>query len=164
MMRILGLVIFVILLGLFTSCDIKTNNDQKEIKIKNRIFDSVGVLTVEQKDSVFQMLKILEPEINSEIIIIIADSLGADQIPEYAIAQSWELKNRKELIGGLLLVVSSKNSETMFLIGHDWEEKIDGDALAKIIREDMMPEFQKKNFSRGLLLGIQKIKTMVTGK
>jgi uncharacterized protein len=159
-MRFLLPITFVILIGLLGSCDKKANNQQKEIKIEKRIFDSTNVLTTEQKDSIFQILKTVETDIGSEIIIIIADSISEEEIPEYSLHRSWELKSRKELINGLLVVVSAKNAETMILIGHDWEETLEGDTLAKIIREDMMPKFQKKDFSGGLRLGIQKIKTM----
>ncbi|GHM99654.1 hypothetical protein WSM22_11440 [Cytophagales bacterium WSM2-2] len=146
---------------LASSCNKKTTGHLGESNIENSIFDNASRLTTGQKDSLFQVIKAFETDIGSRIIIVTTDSLGEEEINEFTLSKSREVQGTSDYFYGVLIVVSSGNQETRILFGQELKEGIDGNAVGKIISEDMMPSFRKNNFSCGLKLGIQKIKEIV---
>lgn len=149
---------FLILLIIFACCA----NGQRIDDSKNYVVDRSMVLSNEQVDKLNFELRELEDSIGSQMYILIIDSLGEETIEAYSLrtATEWGI-GRKDVNDGVLVTLAMFEREIRIEVGIGLEKIIKDEIAAKIIREDMAPNFKEEKYYEGLLIGIIQIKTLI---
>jgi uncharacterized membrane protein YgcG len=154
--------ILLFLLGICVSCENK-NHAARSLSLKNRIIDNAGLLTKDQEDSIFYLIKKLELQIGSQIALITIDSLGGQKIEEFSINIADSLKlGRATHNDGVLITVSLKDRTARIEVGTGLENIIKDEIAAEIIREELAPKFREENYGKGLFLVVEEISKLIT--
>jgi uncharacterized membrane protein YgcG len=153
----LGLFTFIIL-GLL-SCH---RPERFRPTINNTIYDSVGLLTKQQTDSIFGLIKELNDNVGSQIAVIIIDSLKGQQINEYSIRQAERLGvGRESYKDGILFTASLKERQMRIEVGYGLELIIKDEIASRINRQVIAPKFRDGNYGLGIYLGLDSIKSLI---
>ena len=76
--------------------------------------------------------------------------------------ENWGI-GRKDYNDGLLITVALQDRQTRIEVGYGLEKIVKDKIAARIIREDMVPNFQTENYYEGLRVAVDKIKTLIEG-
>lgn len=156
-MKILALT-FLTACGLFMSCHRKADQRTNELKIENRIFDHANLLTTNQEDSIFQLIKSLDSSIGPQIAVVTTDTLKGESIEQYSLAMAEKLKlGRAGFDDGILISVVVKEREMRIEVGYGLERIIKDEIASRINREEMVPSFRAHDYAGGLTKGIKRI-------
>lgn len=152
------LIAFLTIFGLLISCIKKTDQPTNELKIESRIFDHANLLTPDQEDSIFQLIKNLDSNIGSQIAVVTIDTLNGESIEQYSLAMTEKLGlGRAGFDDGILISVVVKERKMRIEVGYGLEKIIKDEIAAGIIREDMAPSFREQDYAGGLTKSIRKI-------
>ena len=157
-MKILSLLTFLTIFGLFVSCYKKVDQKAKTLKVEDRIFDYAELLSKEQEDSLFQLIASLDNEIGSQVAIATIFSLEGQRIEEYSLKLAEQLQlGRAKFDDGILITVAQAERTMRIEVGYGLEKIFKDEIAARIIREEMAPSFRDTDYAGGLLKGIKKI-------
>lgn len=138
------------------ACDKEPSN--QELRIEDRIFDYANLLTSNQEDSLFQLIKSLDTEIGSQIAVVIVDTLNGQRIEQYSLQMCERLGlGRSKFNDGILISVAVKNRQMRIEVGTGLEMIIKDEIASRINREEMMPRFREDDFAGGLTSAIKRI-------
>lgn len=152
----------LVTLTLFFSCDNKATHDTNALSVENRILDQADLLTPEQENSIFQLIKELENNIGSQLAILTIDTLNGEPINEFSLRTANQIQlGREKYNDGVLLTIAVKNREMRIEVGIGLEEIIKDEIAAQIIKEDIAPRFRESDYSRGIQTGVEKIKRLI---
>jgi uncharacterized protein len=155
-MRIILIATSVIFLGLIVSCN--NAKDNRSVETRESIFDNARLLTVQQKDTLFELITGLEKRIGSQIAIFTIDSLNGESINEFSLKTAEKLRlGRAKFDDGLLITVAVSNRQMRIEVGYGLEKIIKDEIAARIIREDMAPRFREEDYGGGLKVTVEKI-------
>jgi uncharacterized protein len=155
-MKVILIVSTAIFLGLIISCN--NSKDNKSVDARESIFDHASLLTIQQKDTIAELIKGLEKGVGSQIAIFTIDSLKGESINEFSLRTAEELRlGRAKYDDGLLITVAVSNRQMRIEVGYGLEKIIKDEIAAQIIREDMAPRFRKGDFSGGLKVTVDKV-------
>lgn len=152
----------LIVAAAFCICCENSRVKERELKIENRVIDHADILTTEQEDSIFSLIKTLDVNIGSQIAVLTIDSLDGQKIEEFSI-------NFLENVGlgrpthrdGLLITVAHKDRKVRIEVGIGLENIIKDEVAAKFIREDLAPKFREGKFGNGLYIVSEKIVNLI---
>src|SRR5688500_957082 len=106
-MRIILIVTTAIFFGLIISCS--NTKENKFDDTRESIFDHAGLLTIQQKDSLSELISGLEKRVGSQIAIFTIDSLNKESINEFSLRTAEKLRlGRAKFDDGLLITISSR--------------------------------------------------------
>jgi uncharacterized protein len=155
-MRIILMVTTSIFFGLIISCN--NVKDNRSVGTRESIFDNAGLLTVQQKDSLSELIMGLEKRVGSQIAIFTIDSLNGEGINEFSLKTAEKMRlGRPKFDDGLLITVAVSNRQMRIEVGYGLEKIIKDEIAARIIREDMAPKFREKDYSGGLKVTVEKL-------
>lgn len=161
-MKILSLISFLTICGLFVSCEKKVHQNTRTLKVENRVFDYAELLSKEQEDSLFQLIKSLDTEIGSQIAIATIFSLEGQRIEEYSLNLAEKLGlGRAKFDDGILITVAQAERTIRIEVGYGLEKIVRDEIAARIIREEMAPNFRDKDYAGGLSKGIKQIVKLI---
>jgi len=153
----LGLFAFMIL-GLL-SCH---RPERFQPTINNTIYDSAGLLTKQQTDSIFGLIQELNDNIGSQIVVIIIDSLKGQEINDYSIRQTEKLDvGRESYKDGILFTASLKERQMRIEVGYGLELIIKDEIASQINRQVIAPKFRDGKYGLGIYLGLDSIKYLI---
>ena len=146
----------------FFGCD-KSQNTANTSVISERMIDSANILTDLQEDSLFTLLHTFEKVMGTQIAIVTIDSLEKKTIEEYAI-EKFETLNlgRKKFKDGLMIIVALRNAKVRIEVGYGLERIIRDEVAARIIREILVPNFQKARYYNGLREAVIEIQKRIS--
>lgn len=157
-MKRLTLIALLTIFGLFVSCEKRADQKTKKLKVENRIFDYALLLSEKQEDSLFQLIERLDNEIGSQVAIATIFSLEGQRIEEYSLKLFEELRlGRATFDDGILITVAQAERTVRIEVGYGLEKIIRDEIAARIIREEIAPDFRKEDYAGGLITGIKKI-------
>ena len=143
-------------LGLVISCN--TPKENRSVDARENIFDHASLLTVQQKDSIAELIRGLEKRIGSQIAIFTIDTLNGENINEFSLRTAEKLHlGRPKFDDGILITVAIRNRQMRIEVGYGLEKIIKDEIAARIIREDMAPRFRQEDYSGGLKVTVQKV-------
>ncbi len=153
-----GVFLVIIFVG-FISC-----YGPKEFKVtkSNSIYDSVGLLTNQQTDSIFHLIHDLNSKVGSQMVVIIIDSLNGQEINNYANREFNRLKiGREKYDDGILFVMALRNRQMRIEVGYGLELIIKDEIASRINRNIVAPDFRLGEYGRGVYKGLDSIKYLI---
>jgi|GEM_PF-1015621 len=151
----------IIFIGLVVSC----NSEKKgETSSKNeyRIIDNSYLLTEIQKDSIETLIKKLEREIGSQIVILTIDTLGTEKLEDFSVRMVRQLRlGRSAHNDGLLITVVTMERRIRIEVGTGLENIIKEEVAARVIRDDMTPLFRQEKYGQGMYQAVEKISKLI---
>ena len=125
--------------------------------------DQVNLLTSSQRDSLTTEIVELEENIGSQMVIMIIDSLRGVKIEEYSLrlANEWGI-GRSAYNDGILITIAVADRQTRIEVGTGLELIIKDEIAARILREDMAPQFREGKYFEGLYVTVNKLKALIT--
>jgi uncharacterized membrane protein YgcG len=151
----------IILIGLFVSCN-SDKTGKTSSKNEYRIIDNSYLLTDIQKDSIETLIKNLEREIGSQILILTIDTLGTEKLENFSLRMAQELRlGRSTHNDGLLITVVTMERRMRIEVGTGLENIIKDEVAARIIREDMAPLFRQEKYGQGIYQAVDKIAKLI---
>lgn len=148
----------IILIGLF-SCH---KPDKFRPTVANTIYDSAGLLTKQQTDSIFGLINDLNSDVGSEIVLITIDTLAGQTIEDYSIGQAERLRiGRDKYRDGVLLTIAVKNRQIRIEVGYGLELIIKDEIATRIIRNVIAPRYRRGEYGRGIYEGLDSIKYLI---
>jgi uncharacterized protein len=159
--RILYTLVISILFSIALSCQ-ERKGKALEIPFERRISDSVGLLTIDQKNNLFGLIKDLDSTVGAQIAIVIIDTLGGKQINDVSLAVGEKLNlGRQKYRDGLLIFFSYKDHKVRIEVGYGLERIIKDEIASRIIREKIKPRFKKQEYYEGFSAAILEINELI---
>ena len=148
---------YLLLISLTVACIPRVESTERDC-----VNDYVNLLSTAQQKSLTAEIIELEETIGSQIAIMIIDTLNGEKIEDYSFkkANEWAL-GRKGYNDGILITMSMKDRKMRIEVGKGLEKIIKDEIAAKIIREDMVPDFKKDKNYEGLMSAVIKIKGLI---
>ncbi len=146
-----------------TSCQKKVETQRNaSIGIEDRIIDKADLLTGEEEQNLFQVITALENEIGSQVFIMTIETLEGESINRFSIHAAERLKiGREKEKDGILITVAYREHKTRIEVGYGLEKIIKDEVAAKIIREEMVPDFKTGLFYSGLYAAVIRVDTLI---
>lgn len=115
------------------------------------VTDAAGVLSPEQVDILERKLVALDDSTSNQIAVVLIKSLGDYAIEDYAVKlfRAWGIGNKKTN-NGILVIASIDDRKLWIEVGYGLEGAIPDVTAASIYRNEMVPEFKKQNYYRGI--------------
>jgi uncharacterized protein len=134
----------------------------QRVVLANRVLDSANVLLQTEREQIFDLILDLDTTIGAQVALITVNSLKGETIENFALKKFEDLKlGRKNEKDGLLIIVAVNDKKIRIEVGYGLEHIVKDEIAARIIRDDMAPQFQKDNFFEGIYIAVQKIKDLV---
>jgi uncharacterized protein len=157
------IIIALVIVGLAPSCRVDDSRSKTDdLTTDKRIFDYAELLTKEEEDSLFSLIKELEDKVGSQIGILTVDTLNGENINSYSLRMANEMGlGRVDYDDGILITVAVKDQSTRIEVGYGLEKIIKDEIAARIISENMFPEFRTGNFFAGLESAVVTMKELI---
>lgn len=150
--------LFLVFILVFVTVSCKN----KETVEASYVNDWAHLLTEEQEDKLTEKIIELESSIGPQIAIITIDSLPGESIEEYSLRMANTLKiGREEYADGILITVAFLNRKIRIEVGYGLEKIIMDEIAARIIREDVAPQFRSENYYEGLSNAVSRITKLI---
>lgn len=153
-MRLLHALIFSVLV--LTACSQDKENTFQYVT------DSVSLLVADEYAGLTRQLRDFRDSTGSQMAILIVDSLYGETIEEYSLrtANTWGL-GRAEQDDGILITVARGERSVRIEVGLGLELIIKDEIAARILREDVIPQFQQEKFYDGLRAAVVRIERLI---
>ncbi|MCB1179406.1 MAG: TPM domain-containing protein [Leptospiraceae bacterium] len=132
--------------------------------LSGRVVDEVGLLDSVEKENLEKKLKDHEFKTSNQVAVLIIPTLDGEILEQYSIkvAETWKLGQKGKDNGVLLLIV--KNDRKLRIeVGYGLEGKLTDLLCSRIINNEIVPEFKKGKFTRGIENGIDAILSSIEG-
>lgn len=158
-MRNIGSLTLLVAILLAISCQQKNSDELPRYYVN----DQVNLLTPSQRDSLTAEIVELEENIGSQMVIMIIDSLQGMKIEEYSIklANEWGI-GRSGYNDGILITIAVADRQTRIEVGTGLELIVKDEIAARILREDIVPQFREGRYFEGLYITVNKLKALIT--
>ena len=133
-------------------------------RLEGRINDHAGVLSSSESGELENYLAAVEKATGAQIALLTIPSLEGEALESYSlkVVDKWKLGS-DEKDNGALLLVAMEEKKIRIEAGYGLEAVLTDAMSGYIIREAIVPEFKKGNFSIGLAAGLQAMGGVVTG-
>ena len=131
-------------------------------RIENRIFDHAGLLTIEEEDSLFYLIRKLDIEIGSQVGIITLDTIIGETLEEFSLRTANSIGiGRKYFDDGILITDVIKNRELRMEVGYGLEKIIKDEIASGINRQLIAPMFRQQKYYMGFKAAIIEIARLI---
>ncbi|AYB30596.1 TPM domain-containing protein [Chryseolinea soli] len=129
------------------------------------VHDDADVLSQQTEDALEQQLKQYEDSTSNQIAILILSSLDGESIEEYSlkVAEKWKL-GQKGKDNGVLLLVAIQDHKMRIETGRGVEGTLTDAVSARIIRNELAPNFRKDDFDTGIKEAVNAIVAAIGGE
>jgi len=154
------IICLIVFCGLFA---ISCSQKKTDVKARLCIKDEIHLLTEGQYDSLTEEMRELENSVGSQMAVLIIGSLNGQKIEEYSlnIANQWGL-GRKDYNDGVLITVALHDRQMRIEVGTGLERIIPDETAARVIEENIVPEFAEEKYFDGLYSGVTRLKGLIT--
>lgn len=127
-----------------------------------RVTDLTQTLDAGQRAQLESQLAGLEQRKGAQLAVLLVPSTGEDSIEDYAVRafEQWKL-GRKGVDDGVLLVVAKNDRTLRIEVGYGLEGTITDVQAGRIIREQIVPSFQKGDFPGGIQAGVNSLIALI---
>ena len=131
-------------------------------QLTSPVMDTAGIMTETRRKELEEYLLQIDQNSTAQIAVLTIPSLEGESLEEYAIkvAREWQL-GESEDNKGVLLLVAYKERKIRIETGYGAEGDLTDAKCGMIIRNIIAPEFQKDNYSGGIILGVKAIAGVV---
>ena len=122
--------------------------------LTGRVVDGANLLTPQQESALSGRLADVEREVGPQFAIVTVPSLGGETVEAYSLklARRWGLGS-KERDDGLMLLVAPNERKVRIEVGYGLERRVTDPFAAKVIKEHILPRFEKGDFAAGIAEG-----------
>lgn len=127
-----------------------------------RVTDLTQTLDAGQRTQLESQLAGLEQRKGAQIAVLLIPTTGEDSIEDYAVRafEQWKL-GRKGVDDGVLLVIAKNDRTLRIEVGYGLEGTITDVQAGRIIREQIVPFFQKGDFAGGVQAGVNSLVALI---
>jgi len=136
---------------------------QKIPDLKGFVNDYAGVLSSSEERRISEMLSSLEKSTSAQVALLTVKDLQGYPIETFSLktVDEWGL-GQKERDNGLLLLLALDEKKVRIEVGYGLEGDITDIKSGYIIRNIIIPEFKRGDFSEGLYKGVSAINGIIT--
>ena len=133
------------------------------IDFTGRVVDNAGLLPETARKSLDQRLAALEQQSGPQMVIVTVPDLKGMTIDQFGLAlgNGWGIGD-KVRNDGVLLIVAPSEHKTRIEVGKGLEATLTNPLCARIISEDMIPQFKASAFQAGIEAGTKRIIDVLT--
>ena len=126
------------------------------------VIDQANLLTAAQKQEISQQILKLYQQDKAQIDIVIVPSTGQEDIFDYAmrVGEQWQLGSAKR-DNGLLMAIAVNDRRIQILTGYGLEGVIPDIVASRIIRNQITPYFQQRQYAQGIQAGLNEIERVL---
>lgn len=126
--------------------------------LNGAVNDLAGILNNQEKQELQDFLESVNTQTGIQLAVLTLPSLKGESLESFSVktAQQWELGQKDEDNGVLLLIVMD-DSALRIEVGYGLEPLLTDIKSGLIIRQVIIPQFQKGNFGRGIIEGSKNI-------
>ncbi|MBC8415932.1 MAG: TPM domain-containing protein [Candidatus Cloacimonetes bacterium] len=134
-------------------------------RLKSMVNDYGDVLSSREEMQLEQLLRDAQAKTSSQIVLLTIKSLQNENLEDYSlrVADKWKL-GQKELDNGVLLLVAMQEKKIRIEVGYGLESVLTDIKCGYIIRNFIVPEFKKGNFSQGIANGLLAVTGLITNE
>ncbi|QRY80029.1 YgcG family protein [Pseudomonas sp. PDNC002] len=127
-----------------------------------RVTDLTQTLDAGQRTQLENQLAGLEQRKGAQIAVLLVPTTGEDSIEDYAVRafEQWKL-GRKGVDDGVLMVIAKNDRTLRIEVGYGLEGTITDVQAGRIIREQIVPFFQKGDFAGGIQAGVNSLIALI---
>lgn len=131
-------------------------------ELTSPVMDTAGIMSESRRKELEEYLLQLDQNSTAQIVVYTVPTLGGRSLEEFAIeaARYWQL-GESEDNKGVLLLVAYKERKIRIETGYGAEGDLTDAKCGMIIRNIIAPEFQKENYSGGIIRGVKAIAGVV---
>ena len=128
------------------------------------INDEANILTVEQKQTLNNLVNDFQSKTGNEVAVLIIPELKNETIESHAVKtfEEWGI-GKKGKDNGVLLLVSINDRKLRIEVGYGLEGVLTDLKSSQIIRDIITPEFKNNNYFAGIQKGIEAIISVISG-
>ena len=132
--------------------------------LKGRVVDEADLLSKVSERHISDQLEMLENQTGAQVAVATVLSLDGYTIEEYAnrLARHWAL-GQADKDNGALLLVAPNERKVRIEVGYGLEGELTDAMSARIIHEQILPEFRKGRFHTGITSGTDAMITVLKG-
>ena len=126
------------------------------------VVDTTGTLDAAQKQALEQQAIALQQRKGAQLQVLIVPSTQPEDIAQYStrVFDQWAI-GRKGVDDGVLLVVAKNDRTLRIEVGYGLEGTITDVQAGRIIREQIVPFFQKGDFAGGIQAGVDSLIALI---
>lgn len=129
------------------------------------VHDEAKILSQETVDHLEKQLIAYEDSTSNQIAVLTMGTLGDTPLEEYAlkVAEKWKLGDESN-DNGVLLLIAVDDHKMRIEVGYGLEGVLTDAVSARIIRNEIAPEFRQNDFDAGVTAGISGITRAIGGE
>lgn len=133
--------------------------------LTKRVEDQAGLLSAEEARSLEADLAAFEEETSHQIVVLTLPTLEGEAIEGYSmrVAEAWKV-GHAELDNGVIVIVAAKDRRARIEVGYGLEGVIPDAIAARILREQMIPEFKRGAMGEGVRRGVAALMAVARGE
>jgi uncharacterized protein len=127
--------------------------------------DYANIFTADQKSNLENTIRAFNASTTNEIAVVTIKSLQGDYIENYAVQlfKEWGIGTKKS-DNGVLLLIALDDRKMRIEVGYGLEGALPDSVAAKIIRDDLTPQFKNADYYGGVTLAIGNIMKATQGE
>lgn len=151
----------VLLLGI----GLPVHSQQQIPPLKGLVTDLTGTLTAEQRSQLENRFRQFEATKGSQLAVLIVPTTAPESIEQYGIrvAEAWKL-GRKKVDDGVILIIAKNDRTVRIEVGYGLEGVLTDLTSSRIIRETIVPAFQRGDFYPGIEVATTQIMRLISGE
>lgn len=124
-------------------------------ELTGMVMDQADMIDPETEQRILNMLQSHSQETTDQIVVLTIDSLDGDVLEQYSlkVAETWQL-GQKGKDNGVLFLISKNDRKLRIEVGYGLEGVLTDAHSSRIIRNLVVPEFKKENYSEGIENGV----------
>lgn len=124
--------------------------------------DYANLIDSQKESQINAMISSLEKNTSVEIAVLTVDDLQGLDIETYAVElfEKWKI-GKRDLDNGILILVSKNDRQVRLEVGYGLEGKIPDLVANDIIENQMIPEFKRGDFGKGIFDAVERITLII---
>jgi len=124
--------------------------------------DFSGTLTAAQRDGLEQRVRAMEQTCGAQLAVVVISSLEGGDIDDFAnkLFKRWGV-GQKDKNNGVMLLVALQDRKMRIEVGYGLEPILPDVLAARIINEQLRPQFRQGQYAEGLRLGVERMAKII---
>ena len=141
---------------------IHTIPNPKEADINNYVSNPDGILSSYDVAGLNSLLVLLERDTHAEVAVVAVNSIGNEDIKQFAIElfEEWGI-GKSKIDNGLLIFFVMDQRAITFEVGYGLEGVIPDVLSRRIQTQDMIPYFRDGDYGAGIIAGVEKVDLLI---
>lgn len=132
--------------------------------LSGRVNDYAGILSTQSVSELEGILKAHEQMTTNQVVVLTVPSLEGQVLEEFSmkVVEAWKL-GKKEKDNGVLFLIAREDRKVRIEVGDGLEGTLTDARCSYIIRNEVVPQFKKGDYTGGIRAGVQAILGTIEG-